>query len=286
MSVVDPAAQLADDVEVGPFCVVGPHVRIGARTRLLSHVSVLNHTTLGTDNEVHPGTVLGGKPQDLKWKGEPTQVDIGDHNVIREHVTINLGTIQDKFSGGVTRVGSHNLLMANVHLGHDCQVGDHCILANNCMLAGHVQIKDRVTLLGGVGIHHFVIVGAFAYVTGAARLQHDIPPFVKVQIDGRFVALNKVGLRRAGYDNTAITELEGAIRALVKRRGKPLAERIRDLHLNGECHSDVRELVSFIERRSSVKNGRWMESLRYSSATPAGLGTGAGAAAQMAQPTR
>lgn len=268
LSLVDPAAQLADDVVIGPFCIVGPHVNIGPGSRLVSHVSVVNHTTIGKNNIIHPGAVLGGQPQDLKWNGETTQVTVGDNNTIRENVTINLGTVQDKLSGGITRLGNDNLLMANVHLGHDCQVANNCILANNVMLAGHVHVQDRVTLLGVVGIHHYVTVGRFAYITGAARIQHDIPPFVKVQEDGRFVALNKIGLQRAGHHSPAITELEGAVRALVKRRGKPLAERIRDLHLNGDCHPDVRELIEFILRRSSVKNGRWLESQRHS--PPAG----------------
>lgn len=261
MSFVDPSAELADDVVVGPFCSVGPHVKVGAGTRLVSHVVLTGYTTIGKHNTIHPNAVLGGPPQDLKWKGEPTRLEVGDNNAIREGVTINTGTTQDKHSGGVTRLGSGNLLMANAHVGHDCQIGDHNIIANNVMIAGHVHIGTKVVVLGGAGFHHFVSVGDFAYVAGAARIKHDIPPFVKVQEEGRMVALNKLGLKRAGYPEAAIDELEAAVRKLVKR-GRPTATTIRSFHLDNGVHPDVKRLVQFIERRSAVKNGRYLESLR------------------------
>lgn len=260
-SVIDPSAQLAADAEVGPLCFVGPHVKIGAGTRLLSHVVVSGHTTIGSGNTIHPNAVLGGPPQDLKWRGEATQLIVGDNNSIRENVTLNTGTVQDRLSGGVTRLGSGNLLMANSHIGHDCQIGDGNIIANNVMIAGHVHLGNRVVLLGGAGCHHFVTIGDYAYVAGLARIRHDIPPFVKVQEEGRMVALNKLGLKRAGYPDTAIAELESVVRQLVKR-GRPTAVTIRRFHLDNGIHPDVRKLVQFIERRSGVKNGRYLESLR------------------------
>jgi UDP-N-acetylglucosamine acyltransferase len=267
-AIIEPGAELAADVDIGPFCLVGPHVRLGAGTRLISHVVITGHTTLGADNVVHPHAVLGGPPQDLKYKGEPTRLEIGDHNSIRELVTLNTGTIQDKQSGGVTRIGSRNLLMANVHFGHDCQLGSGCIIANNCMIAGHVHIGDRVVLLGGVGIHHFVSIGDFAYVAGGARIKHDIPPFVKIDEEGRIIALNKIGLARGGYAAPAIQELEAAVRTLIRPK-KAMSAKIATLTRNGDAshpHSpspDVLKLVTFIERRSTVRYGRYMESLRH-----------------------
>lgn len=262
MSVVDPSAQLADDVFVGPFCVVGPHVTLGEGTRLISHASVVGHTVLGKHNTLHPGAVLGGPPQDLKWKGEPTRLEVGDHNVFREGVTVNVGTIQDTISKGVTRVGSHNLLMANSHVGHDCQIGNGCVFANNVMIAGHVHVGDRVIMNGAVGLHHFVTVGDFAYLAGAARIHFDVPPFVKVADDDVIKALNKLGLRRAGRSESDIAALEAAFRRLFVRRGTPMAEALRSFHMDNGLHPDVKRMVQAVERRSTVKNGRYLESLR------------------------
>jgi UDP-N-acetylglucosamine acyltransferase len=261
-SIVDASAVLAEDVVVGPYCIVGPHVRMGAGCRMISHATVTGHTTLGKNNTIWQGAVIGSPPQDLKWRGEPTRLEVGDNNQLRENVTMHVGTIQDKVSGGVTRVGSNNLIMVGVHVGHDCQVGSNVIIANECMLAGHVHIGDRAVIMGGVGVSHFVSVGEYAYIAGMARIRMDIPPFVKVQEDGRMVALNKTGLRRAGYPEAAIAELELAVRKLVKR-GRPVAATIRMFHLDNGVHPDVRKLVQFIERRSEVKSGRYLESLRH-----------------------
>jgi len=262
MSVVDPSADLADDVVVGPFCIVGPNAKIGAGTRLVSHAVVSGHTTLGKNNLLHPNSVLGGPPQDLKWKGEPTRLEVGDNNVFREGVTVNVGTVQDAVSRGITRVGSHNLLMANCHVGHDCQVGSGCVLANNVMIAGHVHVGDRVIMNGAVGLHHFVTVGDFAYLAGAARIHFDVPPFVKVAGDDEVKALNKLGLRRAGRSEEDIETLQLAFRRLFVRRGMPMSEALRTFHLDNGIHPDVKRMVQAVERRTTVKNGRYLESLR------------------------
>lgn len=265
MSVVDPAARLADDVEVGPFCVVGPHVEIGEGTRLISHVTVTGHTTIGRRNVIGQGTVLGSDPQDLKWKREPTRLVIGDGNSIREYVTMHLGTVQDKVSGGVTRVGNGNLIMVGVHVGHDCVIGNNTIIANNTMLAGHVHVGDYSAIQGGVGVSHFVSIGEYSFVAGMARISIDVPPFVKVDEFGRMVALNKVRLSRCGYPKEAVAELTTAVRKLVRRK-RAMSTSIREFQdhaaNNGGIHPDVLKLVSFIERRSGVKNGRWLESMR------------------------
>src|SRR4051794_16544274 len=158
---IDPNARLADDVEVGPFCVIGPDVVIGAGCKLLSHVVIDGNTTIGPGNVIHPFAVIGGAPQDLKYQGGPMRLDIGAHNVIRESVTIHIGT---ETGGGITRVGDRNLFMINAHVGHDAHIGSKCIIANNVMLAGHVVVGDNVSMMGGVGIHHFVTVGEYAYL--------------------------------------------------------------------------------------------------------------------------
>lgn len=262
LAVVDPSAQLADDVYIGPFCVVGPNVVIGSGTRLISHACVVGNTVLGRNNVLHPGAVLGGPPQDLKWKGEPTGLEVGDNNVFREGVTVNIGTVQDAISKGITRVGSNNLFMANSHVGHDCQIGNGCVIANNVMIAGHVHVGDRVIMNGGVGLHHFVTVGDFAYLAGFARIHFDVPPFVKVADDDVIKALNKLGLRRAGKSESDIQALEAAFRKLFVRRGVPMAEAIRSFHMENGLHPDVKRMVQAVERRATVKNGRYLESLR------------------------
>ena len=164
LAVVDKEAEIAEDVEIGPFCVIGPDVKIGPGCRLFNNVTILGNTTIGRDNVFFPNSVIGAPPQDLKYKGAPTRLEIGDGNTFREAVTVHCGTEK---GGGVTRVGSGNLLMINVHLGHDVQLGSRCVISNNTMIAGHVVIEDNVTMMGLVGIHHFTTIGRFAYLGGA-----------------------------------------------------------------------------------------------------------------------
>jgi UDP-N-acetylglucosamine acyltransferase len=260
---IDPRAQLAPDVEVGPFCVIGPDVKIGAGTRLIAHVCVTGRTTIGQGNIIHPNAVLGGPPQDLKFKGESTALEIGDNNVIREAVTINIGTAYGSkiFGGGVTRVGNGNLLMVNAHLGHDVQVGDHCILANNVMVAGHIVIGNRVNLNGGVGINAFVSIGEFAYIDGYSKIHHDVPPFIKTT-DNRVRALNDVGLRRAGVADSDIDSLDNATRRLFFNREKPFAAAMREFDTLNGINPHVKALIEFLRRRDQGKHGRYLESLR------------------------
>src|SRR5688500_4281907 len=195
-AVVDPEAHIADDVEIGPFCVIGPHVTIESGCRLLNNVTIVGHTTIGRDNICFPNVVLGAAPQDKKYRAEPTRLEVGNSNLFREAVTIHVGTEK---GGGITRVGDNNMLMVNSHLGHDTALGSNCVLANNVMVAGHVVIGDYVNMMGGVGVHHFVTIGDYAYVGGYARIHHDVPPFVKIDGADEVRGLNTVGLRRAGY---------------------------------------------------------------------------------------
>jgi len=259
-SVVDPKANLAPDVEVGPFCHVGPEVTIGAGSRLLSHVVITGNTTVGINNSFFPNTVIGAVPQDLKYKGSTTRLEIGDNNVIREAVTIHLGTEK---GGGVTRVGSNNLLMVNVHIGHDAKIGSRCIIANNVMFAGHVVVHDGANIAGGAAFHHFVTIGEYAYIGGYSRVHHDVPPFVIVDGKDKIRGLNVVGLKRNGFTNDDIAQLEDAVRTLFPRRGKRAFNSILDqFDTQNGINPHVKAMVEFLHRRNQGRHGRYLESQR------------------------
>ena len=170
MAFVDPSAEIGPDCQIGPFCYVGPTVRLGARNRLLNHATITGPTAAGDDNVFHPGCVIGGPPQDIGYKGEPTRLAIGDRNTFRECVTVNRGTLKQDL---VTILGSDNLLMACSHVGHDAVVEDHCILVNNALLAGHVKIEKCAIIGGGSAMHHFTTVGQYAYIGGMTRIVRD-----------------------------------------------------------------------------------------------------------------
>ena len=214
-SLVHPEAQIHETVEIGPWCIVGPHVKLGKGTKLLSHVVVEGWTELGEENTVYPFSVLGAVPQDLKYKGEPTHLVMGNHNTIRESVTMNLGTVQ---GGGVTRVGDYNLIMGYTHLGHDCMIGNHCVLANYSGLSGHVVVEDYATLGGMTGVSQFVRVGAHAYIGGQSGLERDIPPFC-IALGTRPSSIkgaNIVGLRRKGFGADTIQKINEAIKLWIR----------------------------------------------------------------------
>lgn len=266
-SMIDPSAELAADVEVGPFCVVGAGVRIGAGTRLISHVVITGNTRVGSGNTFHPFAVIGNYPQDLKYKGEPTGVEIGNNNQVREHVTIHAGTVYGSKinGGGITRLGDFNLLMVNAHVGHDCQVGSRCIIANNVMLAGHVVVGNNVVMNGAVGVNAWVTIGDYAYIGGAARIHHDVPPFVKVSDKDHIRALNAVGLKRAGFCEADIDALDEAARRLFVGR-KPLAVAMAEFDTGNGINGHVKSMIEFLRRRDSGKFGRYLESLRQTAA--------------------
>jgi UDP-N-acetylglucosamine acyltransferase len=213
-ALVDPGAELAQDVEVGPFAVVGPGVQVGGGTRIGAHVTLEGPTTIGRDNRIHPYASLGGPPQDKKYRGEPTRLEIGDGNTFRECVTVNRGTVQD---AGVTRVGDDNWVMAYVHIAHDCRVGSHTILANTTNLGGHVELGDWVILGGCTQVHQFVKVGPHAMTGTGTILLHDVPPFVMVSGNPSSPhGLNAEGLRRRGFDADTIALLRRAYRTLYR----------------------------------------------------------------------
>jgi UDP-N-acetylglucosamine acyltransferase len=252
-AVVDETAEIDESVEIGPFCVVGPHVKIGPGCKLLNNVTILGHTTIGRDNIFFPNAVIGAAPQDLKYRGAPTLLEIGDGNVFREAVTVHVGTEK---GGGVTRVGSSNLLMINCHLGHDVQLGSRCVISNNVMIAGHVVIGNNVSMMGLVGIHHFVTIGDFAYLGGAARIHHDVPPFVKVDGEDKIRALNTVGLKRAGFADDDIQALRDAVRKLWFGRKRNFSGSARGVRPDERDQPAREAMVEFLQRRDKGKHGR------------------------------
>ncbi|ADV61342.1 acyl-(acyl-carrier-protein)--UDP-N-acetylglucosa mineO-acyltransferase [Isosphaera pallida ATCC 43644] len=265
---VDPRAVLGDGVEIGPYCVIGPQVEIGPGTRLIAHVCVPGPAVLGARNVVHPFSVLGGDPQDISYRGEPTRLVIGDDNVIREHVTINRGTAKDQ---GLTAIGHRNLLMAGVHVAHDCQLGDDIVLANGTLLGGHVHIEDQVGLSGGVAVHHYVTIGRLAFIGGHSRIIHDVPPYMLV--DGnpsRVRCINIVGLRRHGLAESTIDALHEAHRLIF--RGKMTIDQAAAV-LESQVQPDrpipdeVTRLLEFLRRQQSGRHGRGRELARGAGAS-------------------
>jgi len=223
---VDPGSELHETVEVGPFAIVGPEVQIGEGTRLLAYAQVQGRTQIGAHNTVHSHCVLGGPPQDKKYKGEPTQLVIGDRNTFRECCTVNLGTVQD---GGVTLVGDDNWIMAYVHIAHDCRVGSHTIMANAVQLAGHVQVGDWAILGGITGVHQFVRVGAHAMTGAGTTLIQDLPPYVMATGNPASPhGINVEGLKRRGFAEEDIQSLRRAYKQVYKS-GHTLAEALAGL---------------------------------------------------------
>jgi UDP-N-acetylglucosamine acyltransferase len=220
-AIVAPGARLADDVEIGPYSIIGEHVSIGARTVVGPHVVIEGHTSIGEDNRFFQFSSIGAQPQDKKWNGEATRLEIGHRNTIREFCTFNTGTAQDQ---GVTRLGDDNWMSAYVHLAHDCQVGSNTIFSNNAQLAGHVVVGDWAILSGFAGVHQFCKIGAHAFVGMYTSLTQDVPPFVLV--NGNPAAargVNIEGIKRRGFTRAQIDAIRAAYK-LIYRSGLTLEE--------------------------------------------------------------
>lgn len=243
-ALVDPAAQLADDVEIGAYSVIGPHVQIGAGTTVGHHAVITGHTQIGCRNRIFHFVSLGEAPQDKKYAGEPTRLAIGDDNVIREFCTFNLGTAQDR---GETTIGNHNWIMAYVHIAHDCVVGSHTIFANNASLAGHVEVGDWAILGGFTGAHQFVKIGAHVMTGISTVLFKDVPPYVLAS--GQPAAphgLNAEGLKRRGFSKEALSALKRAYKTLY-REGLTLAEALEKLDAD-RAQPEIAQLIEFLGR--------------------------------------
>lgn len=242
-ALVDSRARIAADVEIGPHAVIGEHVEIGAGCWIGAHTIITGHTRLGVNNRVYPFVSLGEAPQDKKYGGESTRLEIGDHNTIREFCTFNRGTAQD---AGVTRLGDHNWMMAYTHLAHDCQVGDHTVFANNAQLAGHVHIGDYAILGGFTAVHQHCHIGAHAITGLGTVVLQDIPPYVRAAGNSaRPYGINAEGLKRRGFTVDAIARLKRAYRTLY-RSGLGLSDAVRALEeQRAEC-PEIQPLLDFL----------------------------------------
>lgn len=245
-AVIAASAKIAANVHIGPFSVIGPDVEIGEGTWIGPHVVIKGPTKIGRDNQIFQFSSIGEIPQDMKFNGEHTTVEIGDANVIREFCTINRGTAQDR---SATRIGDGNLFMAYVHIAHDCEVGNHTIFANNASLAGHVTVEDYAILSGFSGVFQFCRVGAHSFASTNSVIIKDVPPFVKVSgYYAKPYGLNAVGLQRRGFDPHAIRELRQAYR-IVYRKGLTVRNALAELQQF--TTPEVQQLSQFIQQSTA-----------------------------------
>lgn len=252
LAVVDSGAELGSDVEVGPFSVIGAGVEIGAGTKIESHVVIKGPTRIGRNNHIHQFASLGDAPQDKSYGGEPTRLEVGDNNVIREYVTLNRGTPS---GNGTTRLGNDNFMMAYTHMAHDCHVGDHTIFANAASLAGHVTVDDWVIMGGFAIVHQFCRIGAHSFCALGSVVFKDVPPYTTVSGNpARPHGINAEGLKRRGFEAQTIKTLRNAYKTLYKSK-LPLAEALEELNESARQTEEIRPLVRFLQasRRSIVR---------------------------------
>jgi UDP-N-acetylglucosamine acyltransferase len=256
---IDRRAEIEDEVEIGPFCVIGPHVHIGRGTRLENSVTLMGNTTIGQYNHLYPGVVIGGEPQDVSYRGSDTKVIIGDHNILRECVTVNRASEKED---GVTVIGDHNFLMACCHVAHDCRLGNHIIIANATLLGGHVHIHDHASISGGVAVHHYATIGCYSFTAGLACARHDVPPYMLVEgIPARPRCINVVALKRNDFSPEVINCLAEAHRLLYRTKvGQEHAKEI--LRANGKMLPEVEHLFQFISYQGAGRHGRGGEQRR------------------------
>jgi len=250
-AIVAPEAQLAPDVEIGPYSIVGPHVSIGSGTKVGPHCVIDGHTDIGKNNNFYRFCSIGGMPQDKKYGGEPTRLEIGDGNMVREYVTINTGTVQDV---GVTRVKDDNWIMAYVHIAHDCQIASHTVIANNVQLAGHIHIDDYAIVGGSSAVHQFVRIGAHTMVGGTSSIRQDVPPYVIGAGDPfRPVGINTEGLKRRGYPPEVVAALKESFKIIYRRKlntSEALAQ-IQDLqNQQPDAREALQLMVEFLQASS------------------------------------
>jgi UDP-N-acetylglucosamine acyltransferase len=244
-AVVDSRAQIPASCKIGPFCVIGAEVALGESCELFSHVVLGGPLQMGSNNRIFPFTTVGLEPQDLKFKGEVTRVEIGDNNVIRECVTIHRGT---PGGGGVTRIGSDCLFMAYVHIAHDCVVGNHVIMANSATLAGHVTVEDFATIGAFSPVHQFVRVGAYSYIGGGSIITRDVLPFSRTSAEreAKAYGVNSVGLQRKGFSKERIESIQRAFRVLINSKLNT-TQALERLKSEGSSGADVEQLIQFVE---------------------------------------
>lgn len=258
-AVVAPGAELHASVMVGPFCYVGSRVRIGAGTVLGPHVTIQGRTTVGERNQFLGSAAIGGQPQDLKYAGEESALVIGNDNVFREFVTVNIGTATGSW---VTTIGDRNLVMACAHVAHDCQIEDEVILSNNALLAGHVRVESQAIVSGGTAVNHYVTVGTLAMVGGMSRIVKDVPPYMVVEgSPARVRGVNTVGLRRRGKTQEAIEQLRDAYRRCFADES-PTILAIQEMEARGNQTPELVRLLTFLRDMERGYQGRYREALR------------------------
>ncbi|MBM4022068.1 MAG: acyl-ACP--UDP-N-acetylglucosamine O-acyltransferase [Planctomycetes bacterium] len=252
-AIVDPRAELAAGVRVGPHCVVSGEAVIGPDTVLDNHVTIMGRVTIGARNRIFPNCVIGGEPQDVSYRGAATRVDIGDDNTIREGVTINRGSEKEE---GVTTIGNGNFLMAACHVAHDCRIADEVTIANGTLLGGHVRIHSRASLSGAVAVHHWATIGGWSFVAGLSRVLHDVPPFMLCEgSPARPRCINVVALKRGGFGRDVIEAIGEAHRLLYRAKVglEPARELLRG---QGRLLPAIEELLGFLGQQQDGRHGR------------------------------
>jgi len=243
-AVIEPGAELGSNVSVGPYSVIGSNVTIGDGTQISAHVMVDGHTTIGENNKIFSFTAIGGEPQSVAYKGEPTETRIGDNNIFRENITVNRGTMDDE---GITSIGSNNLFMAYVHIAHDCRLGSELLFSNNASLAGHVRIGDYVVLAGYTLVHQFVRIGEHSFCGVNTYCTLDIPPFMLVAGNKAIThGINVRGMRRRGVDKDSLLELKRAYKTIY-RSGHTMVHALEELEAQNYKSHQVQQLVEFIK---------------------------------------
>ena len=243
-AVIDKNARIDANVEIGPYCVIGPNVEIGQDTKIQSHVSITGQTKIGKNNKVYPFASIGNDPQDLKYKGEKTELVIGDGNTIREYTTINTGTVG---GGGLTKIGDNSLLMIGVHIAHDCIIGDNVVIANSAAIAGHAEIGDQVIIGGNCGVQQFTRIGKMAMIGGMTGVSRDVIPYgVSLGNRNYLDGINIIGLRRKKISNKDIICLSDAYKEIFKTES--LNENLSKLNGDFKDNIFVQEIIDFINK--------------------------------------
>ena len=241
-AVIDAKAEIDSHAQIGPYVVIDGPVKVGSGTRVMAHAVLTGWTAIGAENEIHPGALLGGAPQDKAYKGEETYLKIGDRNVIREYAQIHRGTAP----GSSTVIGNNNFLMATSHVGHNCKLADNIVMANSALLGGYVEVGNNVFLSANCVVHQFVRIGDYALMRGLSGTSRDVPPYSIIDWQHTVRGVNVVGLKRAGFDETRIRAIKAAFRTLF-RPGRNLALAVQEIEKEGKANSDLLALLEFIK---------------------------------------
>jgi UDP-N-acetylglucosamine acyltransferase len=266
LACVDIQAELADDVEVGPFCVIGPHVKISAGCVLQNHVTIVGHTTIGFNNRFFPYSAIGCEPQDLGYTGAPTRVEIGDNNIFREGVTVHRGAEKEDW---VTRIGNRNMFFSNAHIAHNCRIYNDAMLVNGVLLGGHVHVHDGAIVSGNTVVHHFASLGTLAFITGGSRLVVDLPPYMLAAGNDKLEVptVNLVGMKRKGIPTHVIQIIRRAHRLLFREfKAVEYVKQLFDAEFNGDLPKELNTLLEFIFAQHRGVNGRGREAIRRAKA--------------------